>query len=103
MGAAASSSSGVPAARAGRRSSTPPPPPPPPLPPSSGPSDYTQRAIEWQQRQQILSKSGSEVCVNNLVVRQNHGPSSPEFTTFAHRAYTLAALEGRTREGQLPP
>ncbi|KAH0042850.1 hypothetical protein KCU78_g701, partial [Aureobasidium melanogenum] len=84
MGAAASSSSGVPAARAGRRSSTP-PPPPPPLPPSSGPSDYTQRAIEWQQ------------------LRQNHGPSSPEFTTFAHRAYTLAALEGRTREGQLPP
>ncbi|KAG9568657.1 hypothetical protein KCU71_g2964, partial [Aureobasidium melanogenum] len=79
MGASASSSSGVPAARAGRRSST------PPLPPSSGPSEYTQRAIEWQQ------------------LRQNHGPSSPEFTTFAHRAYTLAALEGRTREGQLPP
>ncbi|KAG9665142.1 hypothetical protein KCU61_g4930, partial [Aureobasidium melanogenum] len=79
MGAAASSSSGVPAARASRRSS------PPPPPPSSAPSEYTQRAIEWQQ------------------LRQNHGPSSPEFTTFAHRAYTLAALEGRTREGQLPP
>ncbi|KAG9604854.1 hypothetical protein KCU77_g1171, partial [Aureobasidium melanogenum] len=79
MGAAASSLSGVPAARAGRRSS------PSPLPPSSAPSEYTQRAIEWQQ------------------LRQNHGPSSPEFTTFAHRAYTLAALEGRTREGQLPP
>ncbi|KAG9568899.1 hypothetical protein KCU71_g2684, partial [Aureobasidium melanogenum] len=79
MGAAASSSSGVPAARASRRSS------PPPPPPSSAPSEYTQRAIEWQQ------------------LRQNHGPSSLEFTTFAHRAYTLAALEGRIREGQLPP
>lgn len=42
MGAAVSSSSGVPAARASRR------PPPSPLPPSSGPSDYTLRALEWQ-------------------------------------------------------
>ncbi|CAD0090202.1 unnamed protein product [Aureobasidium mustum] len=69
MGAAASSSSGVPAARAGRRLPTPPPQPP------SAPSEYTLRALEWQQK----------------------------FITFAQRAYTLAALEGRTREGQLPP
>ncbi|KAK6001271.1 hypothetical protein QM012_002602 [Aureobasidium pullulans] len=69
MGAVTSTLSGVPAARASRR------PPPPPLPPSSTPLEYTLRALEWQQ-----------IC-------QNHGPSSPEFKTFAHRAYTLAALE----------
>lgn len=43
MGSAASSSSGVPAARAGRRLPTPSPQPP------SAPSEYTLRALEWQQ------------------------------------------------------
>lgn len=96
MGAAASSSSGVPAARAGRRLPTPPPQPP------SAPSEYTLRALEWQQSEQPHPETVRR-CLNSLKVRQNHGPSSPEFITFAQRAYTLAALEGRTREGQLPP
>lgn len=50
-----------------------------------------------------VSPGLSKKCVNSLEVRQNNGLSGLEFKTFAHRAYTFATLEGRTREGQLPP